>query len=796
MRPVRTVTVALALLVLSASPSGCSGRRRDRLFVAGPRGRADAGASSCFHSTLLRAGRCALLTQCPSAIRERRRGAWPQMCGFPDSAGDSWSQTAGTFVPLVCCPDAPPGPPPGPWPQPGGPTEGPPPGPRPTPSTTARPGAAQCCPGDGRGGGGGGVPLEPAAESCASLLASSDKEDAREGAARRMCRRYERAACGVSPPTLKATAPSAGEPADRMEFPHMALLGYGSDPADLRWACGGSLIAPDWVLTAAHCIGIGSTPVGWVLLGALFRNETDSSPSPEASSRQVLPVAEVVVHPEYRATGRYHDVALLRLARPAATSRTGVRPACLHTDVDGDPAGSEAVATGWGATGFGEDVSERLIKVSLTVRSQAECRSKISERTDSKLSRGILDGQMCAGGGSEQDTCQGDSGGPLQVGAADAGGAGTCLYRVVGVVSFGPACGIGLPGVYTRVSHYVPWLEAVIWGRGQQAVAAGLPRQPQRFNLTEAAQGTLPSPLIRPAGLDDTVCRSYLLDWCSSSGPLAMQPGLTPRDACRFRSDVGETADPIDYPHMAMLVYGDEYTNEEVGCVGSLISPQYIITAARCATLGCLPMQRALLGVTGGRGSLRSHYRSRSRTEAAVAGVLVHPDYERDRRFNDVALVRLAQAVAVTALVRPACLHTFEDGPEARTRAVATGWEASGHWQDVDGELRRTTLTLRDSRSCRRAVEQQGLPGDLRDSQLCTGGACPNATLPGEPGGPLQVVSRVLDAGDSLLLRVHRLVAMTSLRPPCGRCLPDVHTRVAAFVPWIESVVWPDDAAP
>lgn len=65
-------------------------------------------------------------------------------------------------------------------------------------------------------------------------------------------------------------------------------------------------------------------------------------------------MAEWVAHPDYVATGRYHDIALLRLARPAALSRRGVRPACLHTDLDGDLAGQEAVATGWGATGFGE----------------------------------------------------------------------------------------------------------------------------------------------------------------------------------------------------------------------------------------------------------------------------------------------------------------------------------------------------------------------------------------------------------------------------------------------------------
>lgn len=55
---------------------------------------------------------------------------------------------------------------------------------------------------------------------------------------------------------------------------------------------------------------------------------------------------------------------------------------------------------------------------------------------------------------------QGDSGGPLQV---PTNSNPYCQYRVVGVVSFGPPCGIGFPGVYTRVAAYVSWIESIVW---------------------------------------------------------------------------------------------------------------------------------------------------------------------------------------------------------------------------------------------------------------------------------------------------------------------------------------------
>ena len=86
-----------------------------------------------------------------------------------------------------------------------------------------------------------------------------------------------------------------------------------------------------------------------MLLGAQNRSDAGDG----EGGRQQLAVAQAVAHPEYRVTSRYHDIALLRLARAANTHRYGVRPACLHTDLDGDLTGLQATATGWGATGFG-----------------------------------------------------------------------------------------------------------------------------------------------------------------------------------------------------------------------------------------------------------------------------------------------------------------------------------------------------------------------------------------------------------------------------------------------------------
>ncbi|XP_018562107.1 transmembrane protease serine 4-like [Anoplophora glabripennis] len=72
---------------------------------------------------------------------------------------------------------------------------------------------------------------------------------------------------------------------------------------------------------------------------------------------------------------------------------------------------------------------------------------------------------ICAGSSIEsRDTCKGDSGGPLQVYHDKSQGI-RCMYDIVGVTSFGKSCGLAknLPGVYTRVSAYIKWIEDTVW---------------------------------------------------------------------------------------------------------------------------------------------------------------------------------------------------------------------------------------------------------------------------------------------------------------------------------------------
>ncbi|XP_026275392.2 serine protease snake-like [Frankliniella occidentalis] len=254
-----------------------------------------------------------------------------------------------------------------------------------------------------------------------------------------------------------------GQDARLHEFPHMAAIGYrgAGTPPKIEWNCGGSLISELFVITAAHCTATAQGPPVRVRLG-----EHNLESAEDGARPMDIAVSSMVRHPGYQPPSRYHDIGLLRLARKVPFS-AAVRPACLHV-ADEDAAeedfnGEPLIATGWGHTEQLGERSQVLQKVILNSVDQPTCNNLYSaDASTSSLSKGIVgDSQLCAGvldGG--KDTCQGDSGGPLQVTSRD----NQCVFHVVGITSFGKVCAArNSPGVYTRVSKYISWIERHVW---------------------------------------------------------------------------------------------------------------------------------------------------------------------------------------------------------------------------------------------------------------------------------------------------------------------------------------------
>ncbi|XP_013139065.1 PREDICTED: plasminogen-like [Papilio polytes] len=401
-----------------------------------------------------------------------------------------------------------------------------------------------------------------------------------------------------------------------------------------RHSCGGSIIADDLILTAAHCV----TSFSYKPTDYMVRVGSSSS----RSGGELYRVGSLQVHPKFSTSNMDNDIALLWLSRRITFSER-VAPIPLIDEDEEIVDGGNVMVTGWGNLREGGGYPSTLQMVILPIVNPTQCKYAYSKQYT------ITPRMLCAGlSNGGKDSCQGDSGGPLAYNG-----------RLAGIVSWGIGCARpNYPGVYTKVSALRRWVDETSYYL--RLLIENLKSRCISLN-----------------------CRSI---FCHLTLTLEgnRETSLPTKSKEDIRIVGGEDIDIRLAPYQVSLLRRGRHT-----CGGAIISNDLIVTAAHCVTGSNARDYSVRVGSSSSQSGGQV---------IPVSDLVWHRNFTYSKMDCDVALVRLAVPLVFSDSIAPIdMLQVNEEIPDGDITMV-TGWgnlrETGGYPRQLQMVLVPTVNTV------------------------------------------------------------------------------------------------------